>query len=85
MNFELPIKVFDFFSGCGGSCKGFHDARMEIVFALDDDPDARETFESNFSGVEFCPEDITDVPTNAHALQRIGSAGKCPVDGLANS
>ena len=65
MNFELPIKVFDFFSGCGGSCKGFHDARMEIVFALDDDPDARETFESNFSGVEFCPEDITDVPTNA--------------------
>jgi len=51
MNFELPIKVFDFFSGCGGSCKGFHDVGMEIVFALDDDPDARETFESNFSGV----------------------------------
>jgi len=65
MNFKLPIKVFDFFSGCGGSCKGFHDAGMEIVFALDDDPDARETFESNFSGVEFCNEDITDVPTNA--------------------
>jgi len=65
MNFELPIKVFDFFSGCGGSCKGFKDAGMEIVYALDNDPDARETFESNFSGVEFCSKDITDVSTNA--------------------
>lgn len=64
MNFELPVKVFDFFSGCGGSCKGFQDAGMEIVYALDNDPAARKTFESNFSGVEFCSKDITDVPTN---------------------
>lgn len=62
IEYNLPIKVFDFFSGGGGSCKGFQDAGMDIVFALDNDGNARKTFESNFSRVEFCSEDIAKVP-----------------------
>jgi len=49
----MPIKVFDFFSGCGGSSRGFQEAGLEIVFALDSDADAKATFESNIPGVHF--------------------------------
>ena len=42
------VKVFDFFSGCGGASCGFRAAGMDVVFALDRDPDARRTFELNF-------------------------------------
>ncbi len=80
MRYNPPIKVFDFFSGCGGSTKGFQQAGMEIVFALDNDPDSAETFKSNFSGTRlldnaafesnsagtyFLAKDIEDVPAEA--------------------
>jgi DNA (cytosine-5)-methyltransferase 1 len=55
------IKVFDFFSGCGGSSKGFEQAGMEIVFALDQNPDAIETFQTNFSKAKVLLSDIRDV------------------------
>ena len=41
---QLPIKVFDFFSGCGGTCVGFRRAGLDVVFALDIDADARASF-----------------------------------------
>ena len=55
---SMKIKVFDFFSGCGGASRGFQDAGMDIVFALDNDADARHTFQGNFPSVHFEPTDI---------------------------
>jgi len=48
---ENKIKVFDFFSGCGGTSEGLKQAGMDIVLALDTDKDSIETFEMN-----ICPE-----------------------------
>lgn len=58
MKYNLPIKVFDFFSGCGGASKGFQTAGMDIVFALDNDPAAGETFEASFPDAHFLLADI---------------------------
>ena len=54
------VRVFDFFSGCGGASRGFQDAGMDVVFALDLDSDARQTFELNFPAATFEPTDIRD-------------------------
>ena len=54
----MNIKVYDFFSGCGGASRGFLDAGMDIVFALDNDPDSQRTFRKNFPSVKFEPTDI---------------------------
>ena len=54
------VKVFDFFSGCGGASRGFQDAGMDVVFALDSDSDAKQTFELNFPAATFEPADIRD-------------------------
>lgn len=61
MKLKSPIKVFDFFSGCGGASRGFLNASLDIVIALDNDPDAKKTFEVNFSGVHFIDNDIEEV------------------------
>jgi len=58
---NLFVKVFDFFSGCGGASQGFRDAGMEIVFALDKDMDAKRTFTKNFPNATFLSEDIRQV------------------------
>lgn len=78
MKYNLPIKVFDFFAGCGGSTKGFQNAGMDVVFALDNDLNAAKTFEMNFpdtqvikdaefeesfSGIYFLASGIEKVPT----------------------
>lgn len=47
------IKVFDFFSGCGGTSKGFHQAGMKTVFAIDNNAHAANTFVNNFDGAEL--------------------------------
>ena len=52
------VKVFDFFSGCGGASRGFLDAGMEVVFALDSDADAASTFLRNFPSASFESRDI---------------------------
>ena len=57
-----PIKVFDFFCGCGGASAGLRAAGMEIALGLDNDPDARRTFEANFPEAGFIGEDIADTP-----------------------
>lgn len=66
---SLPIKVFDFFSGCGGTCVGFEKAGLDIVYALDSDEDARASFlrYPKFNGVtvearlieEVAPKEIS--------------------------
>ena len=62
VEYDRPVKVFDFFSGCGGASCGFRNAGMEIVFALDCDDDAKESFESNFPDARFEHLDIRDMP-----------------------
>ena len=52
------IRVFDYFSGCGGTSKGFENAGMEIVFALDNDPDAIASFQNNFPTATTSNSDI---------------------------
>ena len=58
----IRVKVFDFFSGCGGASCGFRDAGMDIVFALDWDTDSQRTFRINFPSVHFARVDIRTAP-----------------------
>lgn len=55
------IKVFDFFSGCGGTSLGFQNFGFEIIGALDFDKDSAETFRRNFPNAAFIEEDIRKV------------------------
>lgn len=55
---SLRVKVFDFFAGCGGASRGFQQAGMEVVFALDSDADAAQTFKRNFPATTFESRDI---------------------------
>lgn len=54
----MSIDVFDFFSGCGGTSKGFELAGMRPIFALDFDEDSSKTFMDNFPEVQFSVSDI---------------------------
>ena len=57
--------MFDFFCGCGGASAGLQAAGMQITLGLDNDPDARRTFEANFPEAEFIGGDIEEVPASA--------------------
>ena len=58
------IKVFDFFSGCGGTSEGLREAGMDIVLALDNNEEALKTFEKNIKPeCGTIPDDIRDVKT----------------------
>ena len=59
------IKVFDFFSGCGGTSAGLRDCGMDIVFALDFDPETAKTFQRNFPNTRFALKDVTRYETNS--------------------
>ncbi|WP_084633453.1 DNA cytosine methyltransferase [Acetobacterium wieringae] len=52
------IKVYDFFSGCGGASSGFQKAGFEIALGIDIDSDAAETFSQNFPEAAFINKDI---------------------------
>lgn len=52
------IKVFDFFSGCGGTSCGFQEAGLDIVLGLDVDADAAQTYRKNFPKSAFIEDDI---------------------------
>lgn len=58
------IKVFDFFSGCGGTSMGLKHSGMDIVLALDTDKDALETFEKNLHPEKVICRDIREVQTS---------------------
>ena len=55
------IVVFDFFCGCGGTSRGFQRAGIDVAFALDTDPDAKNTFTKNFPKAFFCEKSITSI------------------------
>jgi DNA (cytosine-5)-methyltransferase 1 len=60
----MRIKVFDFYSGCGGTSAGLQAAGMEVVFGLDIDPDAGATFRCNFPRAHFLRKDLTHLRAN---------------------
>ena len=62
-----PIKVFDFFAGCGGASRGFQDAGMEIVYGLDCDADAAASLRQNVPGARVDTGDIRQ--SNAQELR----------------
>lgn len=58
------IKVFDFFSGCGGTSQGFKQAGFDVAFGLDFDHDAACSFKLNFPDAEFINADIRTLENN---------------------
>lgn len=58
---NIRPKVFDFFSGCGGTSHGLASAGMEIVFGLDFDADSAKTFMQNIRPTMFIENDIRKV------------------------
>jgi|KBSSwiStaDraftv2_1062776.scaffolds.fasta_scaffold573323_2 DNA (cytosine-5)-methyltransferase 1 len=57
-----PIRVIDFFCGCGGTSAGFRSAGLEICLGIDIDTDSQQTFESNFPEAIFLRRDIYHLP-----------------------
>jgi DNA (cytosine-5)-methyltransferase 1 len=84
---NLPIKVFDFFSGCGGASKGFMQAGLEPVFALDNYIHAAKSFEKNFSGTKIletlCFE--KEIPKIAFLLDSIENVKPEALQPIVNS
>ena len=62
---QKPIRVFDFFCGCGGTSEGLRAAGLEIVLGLDNDSDAGHTFQENFPEASFVGADIRYLPTRS--------------------
>ena len=57
----MAADFHDFFSGCGGTSLGMQLAGMAVRFALDIDPDAKETYKANFEKSKFICKDIRHV------------------------
>jgi DNA (cytosine-5)-methyltransferase 1 len=55
------IRVYDFFSGCGGTSVGFRQAGIQHALAVDSCPDAIGTFQKNFPGIPVINEPIETV------------------------
>jgi DNA (cytosine-5)-methyltransferase 1 len=60
----VPIQVYDFFCGCGGTSAGLRAAGLEIRLGIDIDADAKKTFETNFPGATFLKRNITRLPVD---------------------
>lgn len=71
------IKVFDFFSGCGGTSSGFSQAGLEIAMGLDIDPDSASSFRLNFPDAYFFLNDIKQL--DADVLEKIIGTRKTPL------
>ena len=65
----MRIHVCDFFAGAGGASRGFQDAGMEIALALDRDPDAGRTFQTNFPAATFISANIEEISVGSIAEQ----------------
>lgn len=59
----MPIHVYDFFSGCGGTSAGLRESGMVIVVAIDNNHDAAETYRHNFPEATFLEQDIREIQT----------------------
>lgn len=61
----MPVKVVDFFSGCGGTSAGLRTAGLDIILGLDKDSDAANTYRFNFPEAAFVEADIRRLPVEA--------------------
>ncbi|MCY3838979.1 MAG: DNA cytosine methyltransferase [Gammaproteobacteria bacterium] len=75
---NTTVKVFDFFSGCGGASCGFDAAGMDVAFALDCDQEAQRTYTANFPDVHFELADIRAVEAEEVQLH-VDAARTSPV------
>lgn len=67
--YSTPIRVYDFFSGCGGTSLGFVRVGIEHALAIDSCPDAIGTFERNFTSATVINEPIETIqPRNIEAF-----------------
>ncbi|MFB9246080.1 DNA cytosine methyltransferase [Massilia antarctica] len=71
------IRVFDFFSGCGGTSSGLGQAGMEIAMGLDIDPDSADSFRANFPRSTFLLGDIREM--DADVLSPLIGKRKSPL------
>lgn len=58
------LKAVDLFAGAGGGSVGLDQAGTEVVAAVDNDPDAVETYRNNPVDVEPLEADLTEVTFN---------------------
>jgi len=65
---EKKVKVYDFFSGCGGTSCGLEQAGFEISMALDIDRKALDTFSLNFPDAAIVHGDICSMSPQDIAL-----------------
>jgi DNA (cytosine-5)-methyltransferase 1 len=56
-----PFEFIDLFAGCGGMTRGFQDAGLTPIFAVDFEPDAAATYCVNFPTARVFVGDIADV------------------------
>jgi DNA (cytosine-5)-methyltransferase 1 len=49
---DFPLRTIDLFAGCGGLTLGLHQAGHKLMFAVEKDPMAFDTFEANFIDAE---------------------------------
>ena len=62
--YTMPdIRVYDFFSGCGGTSEGFRQAGIKHALAIDSCSDAVKTFRQNFFGASVINEPIETLDT----------------------
>ena len=59
--FPPRIRLYDFFSGCGGTSFGFSQSGIEHALAVDSCPDAISTFQMNFAGASVINQPIETV------------------------
>lgn len=71
------IDVFDFFSGCGGTSCGLSAEGFNIVFALDNDQNAINTFKTNFPNAATTVSNIQEVLPES--LNKLIGARKNPI------
>ncbi len=77
-DFRKPVKVFDFFCGCGGTSAGLQAAGMEIVLGLDNDADASRTFQANFPKAVVLQDDIRELSAE-HLDRFVANCGNHPL------
>ncbi len=56
-----PIRVYDFFSGCGGTSIGFRQAGIQHALVVDSCPDAIGTFHKNYPDIPVINEPIQNI------------------------
>ncbi|MCB0047313.1 MAG: DNA cytosine methyltransferase [Caldilineaceae bacterium] len=79
----MIIHVFDFFAGCGGTSCGFKDAGLQLKYALDNDPDSKETFEHNLGKeVHF---ELADIRYVVSSLQDEGNSLRTRIEQVKNT